>query len=150
MAELDFTALNKLAYRDFETPEEQAQKDALIDKGFTVEADADNPFIQAAQRDTETPPASPSTELSPASENAVQRNTEPHSARSGASDYKAIYRAVYEFHKRNNPPQAEPEYWDKVALDMVETANAYDNNPLLNELILAVYNELEREYKALS
>lgn len=49
MAELDFTALNKLAYRGFETVEEQEQKDKLIDQGFSfIEADRDNPFLQAS------------------------------------------------------------------------------------------------------
>ena len=54
MAELDFTALNKLAYRGFETVEEQEQKDALIEQGFTIAEDKDNPFLKDAPTASQT------------------------------------------------------------------------------------------------
>ena len=50
MAELDFTALNKLAYRGFETEEEQAQKDKYIEQGCI--------FIEGEALPFEEPPAS--------------------------------------------------------------------------------------------
>ena len=44
MAELDFSALNKIAYRGFETEEEREAKDALTAQGFTILPDEITPF----------------------------------------------------------------------------------------------------------
>lgn len=43
---LDFSKLDKLAYRDFDTPEAQQTKDDLIEQGFTIVEDKANPFIR--------------------------------------------------------------------------------------------------------
>lgn len=81
MAELDFTALSKLAYRGFETVEEQEKKDALIEQGFTIaEDDKDNPFLKdaptASQTALEPPPASALTKPSTTPENASEGRIE--------------------------------------------------------------------------
>lgn len=172
MAELDFTALNKLAYKGFDTVEEKEQKDALIEQGFTIaEADTDNPFLQASdtapQMASEPPIASEPINPSPTSKKAVQGNIEAFSSASGTRKYKALYRAAHDYHKRHYPPtvdrayweahiagaddapQAELDYWEEASSDMCSTSNAFDNDPFLVGLLVAVYEELEREYNKL-
>lgn len=172
MAELDFTALNKLAYRGFETLEEQEKKDALIEQGFTIaEADKDNPFLQASstasQTASEPPLASALIKPSSTPQKASQGKIEAFTDNSGTRNYKALYRAAHDYHKRHNPPivdraywethtagedeppQAELDYWEEAATDVSATANAYNNDPFLIGLLVAVYEELEREYQSL-
>ena len=78
---------------------------------------------------------------------------------------KAVFRAAFDFHARHSPPAidreywkdhtpgedgpapAETEYWIKTALDMNSTAQSLQQDPFLNALLIATYNELEREYK---
>lgn len=55
MAKLDFTALNKIAYRGFETAEEQEQKDTLIEQGFTIVEDEQLPFDEPQPSTAEEP-----------------------------------------------------------------------------------------------
>lgn len=172
MAELDFTALNKLAYRGFETVEEQEQKDALIEQGFTIaEADKDNPFLQASstasQTASEPPKASALIKPSTTPENASEGLKKAFTDVSGKRNYKTLYRAAHDFHLRHHPPtadreywrthkageddtpQAEVDYWTETAKDMAETARAYNNDPFLSALLEACYTELEREYQSL-
>lgn len=172
MAELDFTALNKLAYRGFETVEEQEQKDALIEQGFSlVEADKDNPFLKdtptAPQTALEPPRASALIKPSTTPQRASQGKIEAFTDVSGTRNYKALYRAAHDYHKRHNPPtvdreywrthiagedvppQVELDYWEEAATDISATANAYNNDPFLTGLLVAIYDELGREYDAL-
>lgn len=172
MAELDFTALNKLAYRGFETVEEQEQKDKLIDQGFSfIEADRDNPFLQASsmayQAAAEPPQASALTKPSTTPQKASQGKIEAFTNASGTRNYKALYRAAHDYHKRHNPPtvdraywethkagedeapRVELDYWEDVCNDISATANAYNNDPFLIGLLATVFEELEREYQSL-
>ena len=171
MAELDFTALNKLAYKGFETAEEQGEKDALIEQGFTIAEDEDNPFLKAAptapQTALEPPQASALTKPSSTPGSASQGKKEAFMSASGTRDYKTLYRAAHDFHKRHNPPvvereywethiagedeppQAEVDYWTEAATDVSTTAKAYNNDPFLTGLLMAIYEELEREYQTL-
>ena len=70
----------------------------------------------------------------------------------GGRDYRAMYADAYTFHERHNPPivgneQAEEDYWITSAKDMTELAIRYGNNSFMNALLIAIYAELEREYK---
>lgn len=171
MAELDFTALNKLAYRGFETAEEQEQKDALIGQGFTIAEDKDNPFLKdaptASQTALEPPQASALSICTSTPQNASQGKLEAFTNASGTRNYKTLYRAAHDYHKRHNPPtvdreywrthiagedmppQVELDYWEEAATDISATANAYNNDPFLTGLLVAIYEELGREYDAL-
>ena len=80
-------------------------------------------------------------------------------------NYRAMYRAACDFHERHNPPlveaayweshipgtddppPSEVEYWQQTAQDVSDTARAQGNDPFLIGLIMAVYEELEREYE---
>lgn len=171
MAELDFTVLNKLAYKGFETAEEQEKKDALIAQGWSIVDDKDNPFLQAAptssQTASEPPQASALTKPSTKPQTASQGKIKAFANASGTRNYNTFYRAAHDYHERHNPPivdieywrthkageddvpQAELDYWEAVCNDMTATANRFQQDPFLTGLIVAVFEELEREYKVL-
>ncbi len=148
MGGLDFSALDRLAYRGCSTAEEQAQKDALIERGFAFVEEKDNPFLQA-------------------SDAASGSKGEALESASGARDYRMFYRAAFDYHKRNTPPpvdraywskhtvgeadvpEAELRYWMEAAEDASKTSARCGNDPFLSDLLSAVYAELEREYKKL-
>lgn len=164
---LDFTALNRIAYRGFETVEEQQQKDSLIDQGYTIIENEELPFPQATETASEPLSSSALTNTSSTPQKASERKIKPFMSVSGDRDYKAMYRAAHDFHQRNAPPvvdrdywrthtvgiddtpEAEIAYWMRAAEDVSSTANAYRNDPFLTGLLVAVYEELEREYKLL-
>ena len=64
-------------------------------------------------------------------------------------EYRAIYRAVHDYHERHNPPQLTLEYWQAAVEDVGRVAVAFNNDPFVIALLLAVFDELEREYKQL-
>ena len=153
MGKLDFSALNQLAYRGFESEEAQAEKDRLIEQGFTVvENDKGNPFTatQTASENLSAPPASAASQrASGAPRSAPERKAEDFVNVSGTRNYKTLYRIAHDFHKRHAPPTLEAGYWDQTAEDMTAIANANNNDPFLIDLLTAIYEELEREYKLL-
>lgn len=140
--ELDFSKLDKLPYRGFETAEAREAKDALIEQGFRVVEDAENPFT--------APTEAPKAPLSPSAGAAPRRPLKPLTGLDPRRNYRAMYRAACDFHERHNPPTLEGDYWSKASDDMTETANRFDNDPFLTGLLLAVFEELEREYKSLT
>lgn len=142
---LDFTKLDSLAYRDFDTPEAQRAKDEMIEAGFTIVEDDANPFeaTGAADRPPEPPQAAEvMTPQQPArkARKALQSHT--------GTDYRGFYRLACNFHEKYNPPRADAAYWDAVADEMTEITNQHNQHPFLTELLIAVFSELEREYKA--
>lgn len=164
---LDFTPLTRIAYRGFETAEAQEQKDQLIEQGYIIVDDAEDPFLKASEKASDTLSALSFTDTTDAPKQALKRKTEAFMNASGTRNYKALYRAALDYHKRhspptvdsaywqthiageNDPPEAELQYWEKAANDASATASAHDNDPFLIGLLLAVYDELEREYNAL-
>lgn len=78
-------------------------------------------------------------------------------------DYRAMYRTAFAYHESHNPPtvdreywrthepgvdecpKSEIDYWERAAQDMSAAAGG---DPFLIGLLTAVYNELEREYRA--
>jgi hypothetical protein len=80
---------------------------------------------------------------------AARRTLPPFTSADGRKNYRAIYRAVCEYHERNNPPRLTLEYWERAANDISATANSFSNDPFVFALLSAVYDELEREYKKL-
>ena len=167
MAELDFSALNKLAYRGFETAEEQEQKDVMTAQGFTLVEEEENPFLQASGTASEPPQASAQTKPT-TPRKAAQGRAETFMSASGTRNYKALYRAAHDYHiqhappvvdraywethtaGKDEPPQAELDYWAEAAADVSATARAFGNDPFLIGLLVAVYEELEREYQDLN
>lgn len=149
MQELDFTGLNKIAYKGFETEE---ARDSLLQAGYTIVNSPENPFTASAPTESSAP---------------QERKREAFMDHTGGRDYKRLYRAAHDFHQRHNPPtvvrdywkdhrpgeddipEAEAQYWTRAAQDIAETSAAGNNDPFLMALLSAVYEELEREYNAL-
>ena len=152
--QLDFTALDKLAYKDFDTAEKREERDSLLEAGFTFVQPQDNPFT--------APPPPISSISAPPKKDALTDHT-------GGRNYKRMYRAAHDFHNSHNPPTVEREYWkdhtpgldepppseleywNKLAQDMGTAAAAVgaESDPFLISLLIAVVDELEREYKAI-
>lgn len=142
--QLDFSGLNKIAYKGFE--EQPEERDSLLEAGYTIV-------------DTPTPFEAPSAPVPPPE--APSAPPEPE------RDYKRLYRVAFDFHKRHNPPtvnreywhiripgvddtpEEELSYWQELAEDAGKTSAAEGNNPFLMDLITAIIEELDREYKRL-
>lgn len=157
--ELDFSKLENIAYRGFEGAEARAEKDALIEQGFTVIEGATTPF--------DAPPAQEPYSPIPPPKSPLKRQLKPFTGMDKNRNYRAMYRAACDFHEAHNPPtvdreywrthtpgedetpQAELDYWEKAATDIAATANSFSNDPFLTGLLVAVFDELDREYRAL-
>lgn len=141
--ELDFSKLDKLPYRGFESAEERKAKDEWIEKGFVILEGEKTPFDD--QPEPEALPANPPPP-------APRKGLKPLTGLDPKRNYRAMYRAACDFHERYNPPQADnpEEYWNAVCDGMCEIGRRFDNDPFLTGLLLAVFDELEREYKALA
>lgn len=156
--ELDFSKLDSLSYRGFDGEEAREKKDNLIDRGYA--------FVEAAQMPFDEPPAqeadaSPAPAISPS-----ERKKKPFTGMDEGRNYRALYRAACDFHEAHNPPfvdreywkahtpgedetpEAEIAYWTEAARDLRETGQRFNNDPFLIGLLVAVYNELGREYTA--
>lgn len=149
---LDFSALDKLAYRDFDTEEKREERDSLLEAGFTIVHPQDNPFT--------APPPPISAIFAPPKKDTLMDHT-------GGRNYKRMYRAAHDFHNSHNPPTVEREYWkdhtpgldepppseleywNTLAQDMGAAAAGAESDPFLIGLLIAVVDELEREYKAI-
>ena len=155
---LDFTGLNKIAYKGFDTAEERETRDSLLQAGYTFVDAPDNPFT-ASQTSAPVPPP-PITAPSGGKGAALTDHT-------GSRNYKSLYRIAHDFHQRHNPPtvrrdywqdhrpgedeppEEELRYWTETAADISKTSAAGGNDPFLNDLLTAIMDELEREYKLL-
>ena len=82
---------------------------------------------------------------------ALKRPLKPFTALDGSRNYRAMYRAACDFHERHNPPTLDggADYWTAVTEDMTETANKYNQDPFITGLLVAIFEELEREYRKL-
>lgn len=158
--ELDFSKLEDIAYRGFVGAKTRAEKDALIEQGFTIVEGAKTPFKPSPPQEVISSTPSP--------ESPLKRKLEPFTGIDKSRNYRAMYRAACDFHERNNPPtvdlvywrahtlgkedetpQMELDYWEKVVEDMTATANKFQQDPFLTGLLVVIFNELEREYKAM-
>ena len=70
-----------------------------------------------------------------------------------ARDYRAMYAALFRFHDRHNPPTIGEDngdgYWIATTDDMQATAKQFNDDPFMLNLLCTVFEELEREYKAM-
>ena len=156
--ELDFSKLEALAYRGIDGEENRAKKDELIERGYA--------FVEAAQMPFEGPPAleadtSPATDKSPS-----ERKLKPFTGMDTSRNYRALYRAACDYHEAHNPPtvnreywkthipgedetpQEEIDYWVEAAKGLRELDQRYNNDPFLTGLLVAIYDELSKEYRA--
>lgn len=78
-----------------------------------------------------------------------RRQLPPFTGRDPARDYRAMYRAACDLHERHNPPRITADYWEAATDDLTATAQRFNDDPFLIALLAAVFEELEREYKAI-
>ena len=154
---LDFSKLDSLAYRGFNGAEARAEKDKLIEQGFTIVEGVETPFSPSAA--PEQPKANP-----PAG-SPSQRKLAPFMSMDGSRNYRTLYRIACNFHEAHNPPtvnrdywkthtpglddtpEDEIAYWERMAKDIGETSAAGGSDPFLTGLLCAIMEELEKEYK---
>lgn len=100
----------------------------------------------------------------PSAEPALKREIRPFTGIDEKRDYRAMYRAAFEYHDRHRPaqidgeywrthtpgiddmPQVEADYWAQAALDISEVSNSFNNDSFIMALLAAIYTELGREY----
>lgn len=81
-------------------------------------------------------------------------------------DYRAMYRAVFDFHEQHNPPrvdtvywqthtpciddtpQSEVDFWAQAWQDLRKVCEAFNNDQFIIAMMGAVMNEINREYEA--
>ena len=61
--------------------------------------------------------------------------------------YKKLFRIAYDFMNRWQPCPENAEAWEAAAENIMEASEAGGNHPFLNDMLIAVYAELERQYK---
>ena len=101
----------------------------------------------------------------PSADNALKRNIDAFTGIDENRDYRAMYRAAFEYHDQHNPPRIDREYWQthepgkaslpqvdldywgKAARDICEISKQFCNDKFMQGLLCAVYDELAREYE---
>lgn len=63
------------------------------------------------------------------------------------TEYTKAYRAAFDYQKRWMPCPSDLEEWEAAAREAAAIANQGGNDPFLIDLLIAVYAELERQYK---
>ena len=160
MSELDFTALNSLAYKGFKTAEERERKDELIEQGYTYLPDEKTPF-NTPQNASETPQTASETlipqkaiEIPTQAKQALKGQIKPFKSIDGETDYRELYRDIYKFHEKYNPPELDMTgekggYWYSASEELTQLSSKYHGSKFSTDLLLAVFSELEEEYKKL-
>ena len=161
--EIDFSMIDRIAYQDFDTAEKREERDSLLQAGYAFVDSPENPFTAAQTSAQATPQPEPTQPQRAASE----RKKEPFTDHSGGRDYNKLYRVVHDYHKAHTPPvvdieywrthtpgeadipEAEDHYWTEAAQAIGEVSAKGENDQLLMGMLIAVYDELEREYKAM-
>lgn len=58
-----------------------------------------------------------------------------------------IFRAVYTFRQKYQYPFSGTAFWQQAADDMAVIAARYGNHPFAQALLVAAYEDIEREYR---
>ena len=61
------------------------------------------------------------------------------------SDYKPVYREVYDYHMRHIPSPETPEEWDAAVMDMKDTLARCNDDPFAVAMLVAAYQEIANE-----
>lgn len=102
------------------------------------------------QKPATAPPAAHSKRSKPQTQSTPQSGTQSTIQSFESLDgksYRTLYRTVFNFHERHNPPTLEDSYWEDAAADMDSISREHAGNHLLQYLLAAVYMELQREYE---
>lgn len=64
-------------------------------------------------------------------------------------DYKATYRAAFDFHQKwMHTPETETQ-WEECAAEIISISNSLGNDPFVIDLLTAIYSDIEREWRRL-
>lgn len=63
------------------------------------------------------------------------------------TDYKTIYRKVFNYHERWNPYPKTPEEWDAAINEINIIAHQGGNESFITDLLRSVFSEIERQYR---
>lgn len=120
---------------------------------------------ERAQKPAEALDAQAMERYAQGAEPPVKGQIRPFTGIDEKRNYRAMYRAAFEYHERHNPPtvdreywqthtageddipQAELDYWARAIDDLLDTGQAY-NNRFINSLLAVILDELDREYQA--
>jgi hypothetical protein len=61
--------------------------------------------------------------------------------------YRAFYRAAYNFHDKWTPPPETDQEWEQCAMEIVELSKQGGEHKFLVELLGAVYTDIGRQYE---
>lgn len=122
---------------------------------------------ERAQQPAEALDAQATQDTAQGTESALKGQLQPFRGIDEKRDYRAMYRAAFMFHEKYSPPQidldywracttdeaeaprTDLDYWDKVTGELCEVSSRFNNDRFMKDLLIAIYNELEREYKAM-
>ena len=105
-------------------------------------------YIQTPTTGTETNTKQPGQVLTG---DAQKRQQTPFKSFDGRRDYRAMYADLYSFHRKYALPDIDDNgqtggYWWRAGTEMMQLVEKYDDE-FVTSVLLAVYNELEREFK---
>ena len=58
-----------------------------------------------------------------------------------------VFRIVFDFLNSHFPPQAEPEWWEQLAIDTSAASEKAKGGPLVDGILTAIGDYLEEEIK---
>lgn len=63
-------------------------------------------------------------------------------------EYRTAYRLAFDFHAKYAPFPPTLELWEAAARDLGECCSQHENSPFLAALLLAIMDEMDRQWKA--
>ena len=161
---LDFSKLDAISYRGFDTEEAREQKDKMLQEGYTI-VEGPTPFdeveatprqnnaIAVKKRPQEPREGQGAITPPPALQRPSERKITPFLSMDGKRNYRAMYRAACNYHEKYSPPIIGNDeglsYWHEAAEEIGQISASFGNDPFIMGLLSSVYEELEREYKYL-
>lgn len=133
--EIDYTKLEKLRYRGYDTAEAKAAKDRAMQQGFIPVDPKETPFGNDERAEEAAQSPQPTQHKQARTLKSVD----------GARDYRELYAALYRFHAAHWPPGADLEYWEQMAEDIQAECGRFKGDRYAVALFAALYDEFERE-----
>lgn len=166
---IDFSMLDRISAQAAETAEEQETAEPAPEQISFLQAGCTSveSLEDAYTAPPPSAPAEPQPETPQPQEADPERKKETFTDHTGDRDYNSYYRAAHDFHKKHfppvvdreywrthtpgedQPPESETNYWIEAAQDVSAASASGLDDPFYIDLLAAVYDEMEREYKAL-
>ena len=61
--------------------------------------------------------------------------------------HQKAFRTAFDFLASHFPPRTDPEWWEQAATDASAASESQLDNPLVERLLIGVYDYLDIEYK---